>query len=75
MIVGGMMGAKNTKGKFGLEKDVLELVKQTKFTEEKVLISSLQFQYLPKVKQMQEAFLTESDDLINGMSKWVHNFE
>jgi len=50
------MGAKNTKGKFGLEKDVLDLVKQTKFSEE-------------KVKQMQEAFLTESDDLINGMSR------
>ena len=35
------MGAKNTKGKFGLEKDVMELVKQTKFTEEKVFQSVL----------------------------------
>ena len=33
------MGAKNTKGKFGLEKEVLDLVKQTKFTEEQVLKS------------------------------------
>ena len=33
------MGAKNSKGKFGLEKDVLDLVKQTKFTQEKVLKS------------------------------------
>ena len=30
------MGAKNTKGKFGLEKEILDLVKQTKFTEEQV---------------------------------------
>lgn len=50
------MGAKNTKGKFGLEKEVLDLVKQTKFTEEQVM-------------KMQEAFRSECDDLSDEMSK------
>ena len=40
------MGAKNTKGKFGLEKEVLDLVKQTKFTEEQVLKYFWQTRYL-----------------------------
>ena len=39
------------------------------------LLFDLYSQYTQKVKQMQEAFLTESDDLINGMSKWVHSLD
>ena len=64
------MGAKNTKGKFGLEKEVLDLVKQTKFTEEQVRFGFLGKDLVfPKVKQMREAFLSECDEITHVMSK------